>query len=512
MIERRPRSVVPVLAFVLSCALPTAAFALSADDVAGTLDAQPVSVGDVDRALGGGVSRKWAEMGAVQRHAAYALCRERAYSLMAEEARVTPIDWRAHIWSSTEVSAAEASKFRSRNAALFAGTPDEPEVAVHTLRVKRYRERLVDKADKLIGDSFKLNHLIDTDVASGADARREHARRERRLLEREPRPPFVAATCLGSSVTREEIERFAAVPLYRLRADVVTTVCRQLGVEDSNPIMLQRIAAQRGMRVSELLAFIDAVPGPPTDDEVAAKAVERYGDASETSLFKARVALEAARRGDERRHLVDEVRRKAKGSCSLELPAPPVADARGRGVGKGPTTGLRVQYFGGLRCSHCEGSWEILKGVHKRHTSDVRVEFRHHFPDTVLPLFEDAIALECSARQGKLWHFGDWVARGGLTDSAARDLDLDEAAYRACLEDPKTAVKILDDTAEALRLGFRQAVPSWVVGRRPRRGYQGELAIEEAIEREQAAWAARAPSAHYDPRGGGRTGARAAYP
>jgi 2-hydroxychromene-2-carboxylate isomerase len=132
-----------------------------------------------------------------------------------------------------------------------------------------------------------------------------------------------------------------------------------------------------------------------------------------------------------------------------------------------------------------------LKRVRSAHVNDTRIEFRHHFPETVLALFRDALAFECSARQGKLWQFGDWVARGGVVESAASALLLDERAYAACLRDPETAAKVLDDTAEALRLGFHRAVPSWVVGRRPRRGHQGELTISEAIKREAGAWAVR---------------------
>ena len=70
---------------------------------------------------------------------------------------------------------------------------------------------------------------------------------------------------------------------------------------------------------------------------------------------------------------------------------------------------------------------------------------------------------------------------------AAHALGLDAQALAQCMAEPETAVDVLDDTAEALRLGFREAVPSWVIGARPRRGFQNQDVIDRDVDEQLAA-------------------------
>ena len=179
--------------------------------------------------------------------------------------------------------------------------------------------------------------------------------------------------------------------------------------------------------------------------------------------MKARLALEAERRLPGRMAFVEGIRENTVGECALSLPAPPDVHVRGSGSTRGPRDALPVVLFTNFQCRHCPASFEILERLEARFAGRIRVELRHHFPDTFLPPFEDALAAACS---------GGWE----------RPPDAGGSDFEACLRDPRTAVRVLLDTEEALRLGFRQAVPSWIVGSRPRRGFQGEAILAETIE------------------------------
>ncbi len=148
-------------------------------------------------------------------------------------------------------------------------------------------------------------------------------------------------------------------------------------------------------------------------------------------------------------------------------------------------------HFGSFGCRLCPDAWREHRGLEKRWGERIRLGFRHHFPDTALGPFEDALRAECSGRQGALDRFAAWrndAAREG-PPSAAPDVaawGLDAAAFQRCVADPLTAVRVLADVDEARRLGFGEAVPSWVVGRRPRRGFQGAAILDETVASEIA--------------------------
>jgi protein-disulfide isomerase len=214
------------------------------------------------------------------------------------------------------------------------------------------------------------------------------------------------------------------------------------------------------------------------------------------------------------------------------MPDVPRTEVLADGMGAGPAGALRVYYFANFTCTDCTAGWQMLRETASERPDRVRAEFRHHLPEGDLAAFTDALEAECAARQGRFWDYGDWrmlagsgtraagtlgagsaagtgagsggfpsmtgVANAGVLagagglgvgggSAAAEALALDGATLAQCMADPETAVTVLDDTAEALRLGFREAVPSWVVGARPRRGYQKQDVIDRDIAEQLAA-------------------------
>ena len=300
--------------------------------------------------------------------------------------------------------------------------------------------------------------------------------------------PAVVAECLGGQVTAAQVERFAAFPLYRRRAEVVTLACRQFDIDFSNPLVLRRLASSRGVTVDELMASNDAEAEPPSQAEVESTALARYGNADPVSQMKVRLALEAISLSLARMRLLERIRSETEGDCALSLPPAPRVQL---GDDLPESSRLRVAFFGSFRCRHCPDSWRAAENLRQRWGDRVRFELWHHFPAGSLEWFRDAVEAECSLRNGQLWDYVRFRldrdpplpqpnrSEGAGASSAV--FDPQDPKFIACTGSPEVAVKVLSDAEWGLRMGFRNAMPSWVIGRQPRRGFQGEGTLDEAI-------------------------------
>lgn len=466
----RNRHASPRAALLLAGALLAAAGAraLQASDVAGSLNGEPVSLAEVDEALDGSLRKSWAEMHQIVRAAARALCAERSVARLAAEAGTDALGWRAAIWSGVEPGPDEVEAYVRDHPEVFAGSDPDARLVAHRLRVTRYRGEIARRTGELLAGAFVLDLPEAPAVPEGA-----------------PLLPARVATCFGSAIGAEDVERLASFPLYRRRAEVVTSTCRQFEIDHSNPLLLKRLAKSKQLSVSELMQHAEGTFDELPPEQVEAIARQRYGRADPGTLVRARLALEAQRRLAGRMAVLEGLRKSAVAECALSLPPPPTVSLRGQGSARGPSGALRVVLFGSFACQHCRVSFEILEALEARFAKRIQVEFRHHFPDTLLPPFEDAVSATCSGTQGRFFEFAS--ARFATTGPAPvfeMPLDIDPGLLRECLRDPRTAVSVLNDTEEALRLGFRDALPSWVVGRRPRRGFQGEQILAKTIEQQ----------------------------
>lgn len=477
---RRPTPVIVAATVVLGLGLgATQVAALEGRDIAGTIDGVPVSVAEVDASADVGAVRSWTEIYRIVETAAHAICRERALELLTKRAGIDLTTWKVEMWREAKPSVAIVRGFVSANPELFESEhhPDERLIS-HRLRVEGYRNRSLAEAERVIGTDFHL-------VIGGVEASRVG----------EPHLGPIVGQCLGNIISAEEVERYAAFPLYRRRAGLIASICRQFDLDYSNPLLLARLARTESVSPEDLLRSKESSAEVASEEEVHRLAENRYGKADATAIAKARLALDTLHRGQARMAFLEELRRETVASCALALPkAPAVVTHLSSSAAVGRL--LPVYYFSNFSCRHCEQSWRLARRLADEHKGVIAMELRHHFPDTVAPLFEDAVAAECSARQGRLWAFAQWRLRHGPgtpePGPIAAAIGLDSAAFAACLADPRVAVKVLDDTQEALRLGFRGAVPSWVIGRRPRRGFQGEVVLERTITEEAAAWSAPA--------------------
>jgi protein-disulfide isomerase len=90
-----------------------------------------------------------------------------------------------------------------------------------------------------------------------------------------------------------------------------------------------------------------------------------------------------------------------------------------------------------------------------------------------------ACGAECAGQQGKFWEYHDLLfqnqaalARDGLF-TIARDIGLDIARFRTCLDDPATLDLVREDVHAGSALGVKSTPTIFINGRR----------IEGALER-----------------------------
>ncbi len=154
------------------------------------------------------------------------------------------------------------------------------------------------------------------------------------------------------------------------------------------------------------------------------------------------------------------------------------ADAATKGSDGAPVT---IVEFSDFQCPACGQAYRDLHDVLATRT-DVRLVFRN-FPldsscNDAMPrtLHPDAclaaIAAECARRQNRFWEYHDRLFENQHTldrDSLfryARDVELDLATFRSCLDDPATRVRVADDVRAGIAAGIESTPTLFINGRR----------------------------------------------
>jgi protein-disulfide isomerase/uncharacterized membrane protein len=169
----------------------------------------------------------------------------------------------------------------------------------------------------------------------------------------------------------------------------------------------------------------------------------------------------------------------------------PLAEVVGPGDHlKGPAgASVAIVEFSDFQCPFCVQAFRDLRDL-LRTRPDVSLVFRHFpldtscnpnltqqkHPDACLA----ACAAECAGRQGRFWEYHDalfenhdHLERESLFHYA-RDLGLDLAAFRTCLDDPGTRARVVEDVEAGTRFGIASTPTLFINGRH----------VEGALDRE----------------------------
>ena len=176
------------------------------------------------------------------------------------------------------------------------------------------------------------------------------------------------------------------------------------------------------------------------------------------------------------------------------MPCPVTAGAAGGTIQMGLTAGgrpwmgspapvLEIQEFTDYRCPDCRRANLKVRRLLSLFPDRVRVVYRHLpmdpscNPAATTPIHDRACELAriavCAARQGRFWEAHDYLLQNAdavcaarrCAVAVARGLDLDEDAFRYCMEDPSAGEIVARDVAEARELGIR-VTPTFLIGGR----------------------------------------------
>lgn len=165
------------------------------------------------------------------------------------------------------------------------------------------------------------------------------------------------------------------------------------------------------------------------------------------------------------------------------LPVIPAAEIVGAGTNaKGPADApVTIVEFSDFECPACGAAYRDLHALTAANPN-VRLVFRHYpldsscNPQMQRALHPDACraaaAAECAGRQDRFWPYHDRLFENQRTldrDSLfryAREVGLDIAAFRTCLDDPATMARIREDVATGEKLGVDSTPTIFINGRR----------------------------------------------
>lgn len=162
-------------------------------------------------------------------------------------------------------------------------------------------------------------------------------------------------------------------------------------------------------------------------------------------------------------------------------PVEPVRSLESGGHEKGPADApVCIVEFSDFQCPHCAQAFHDLRALlHAR--PDVKVVFRYFPLDPACNRLVDAplhpnaclasCAAECAGQQGKFWDYHDvlfenqeHLERESLF-RYAREMQLDLATFRTCLDDPATRARVDEDVEAGIRLRIAQTPTLLINGR-----------------------------------------------
>lgn len=314
----------------------------------------------------------------------------------------------------------------------------------------------------------------------------------------------VVATVNGEPIHEGEVDAWLkndwfagmsedAVQLYQLRRAGLD------GVIDDQ--LIAQAAREAGLDEDAYLERETAALGPVTDEEI-----ERFYTRNRDRIQPPQ-PLEALRprirqflESDRAVRVMNALREESAIEIVMTAPPPPPVvrrDVPPGGTSRGPSDApITIVEFSDYQCPFCLRAEQTLKQVEALYPGQLRIVYRHlplDFHPNAEPAARGAI---CAEAQGRFWAYHDLLFQNqnALEEpnlfAYAKQLELDEAAFRRCYEDPATAARVGADVTAARSLGA-SATPTFFINGRELRGAQPLEAFRAIIDQELEA--ARTP-------------------
>lgn len=200
--------------------------------------------------------------------------------------------------------------------------------------------------------------------------------------------------------------------------------------------------------------------------------------------------LKTEEQNKQRSELSDKLKKEGKFTLKLVTSEAPIAKIAIEGFPmKGaPKPKVTIVEFADYLCPHCKVAKDTLDRLVKKHP-DVQLVFMD-FPFKAPVSTELAKGAFCAGEQGKFWEFHDLAfdKQDSLPKDAsatlAKDLKLNEEAFKKCLDSANSASHVAASKAEAERLGVSGTPSIFINGRRVRSYEEKDLGeeIEKALK------------------------------
>lgn len=294
----------------------------------------------------------------------------------------------------------------------------------------------------------------------------------------------------GRAITQAELDGSITAQLFPLQQQIYAL--RKAALD--NLILRELLAGEakkRGVTAEELrkrLTGGEVSVAPAEVERLYLGNVAAFASMSpEEARERLRLDLESQARMRLYRERLAELRRSS--SVEVLLEEPRLAAPTGSAPSTGPA-GARVVIteYADFQCPFCRDSQAALKRLLREYGTEVRLVFRHLPLDLHPHAFAAARAAACAERQNSFWPYHDALfAAADLAPAslaaAAASLGLDAARFKACLDSEESRTRVLDDMAEAKRLGI-SGTPAFIINGRLLRGALTFEQLREAVERE----------------------------
>lgn len=284
----------------------------------------------------------------------------------------------------------------------------------------------------------------------------------------------VVALIDGVPITEAELEVRLSGRLQRLRNDeyaIKRAVVDEIVVER----LLAAEAARRKVTVPEMMqSVMTAAETPPSDIELRAvydMMRDRYASLSEDRAFgQIRMQLTTQRMNRRRMEFVRELKRAAR--VNVRLQGPRLSIDEGDSPVDGPASApVTIVEFSDFECPYCGQFAETLKSIRAAYKGRVRFVYRH-LPLPIHPNAKKAAELvTCAGKQGLFWPMHDKLFESlrrvqvGDWSALAREVGLDAATLKNCLDSPEASKAWIADQKVAESLGITGTPAVFVNGR-----------------------------------------------
>lgn len=317
-----------------------------------------------------------------------------------------------------------------------------------------------------------------------------------------------AAELNGKTITVGQVDDYIKDQLFRQATDDMDPVklheVRRHALESLiDTKLLDAEAASRGVSRQQLFQQASEAKSKVPEAEIKAfydRHKPQMGGVSYKDLHDqiARV-LERQQRQRASEELVENLRKKADVKILLQQPRVQVA---GEGPAEGPADApVTIIEFGDFQCPYCRHAEPTVEQLLKRYKGKVRFVYRHFPLETIHPLAMGAAkAAVCAQDQGHFWEYHDRLFAQGADlkpeglESTAKDLGLDMAKWKACLDAKSTQEKIETDVKDGRAAGV-SGTPAFFINGIPLRGALPLSEFTHVVDQELAKAGEKPPQA-----------------